>query len=86
VTAQGNPLTRFSRAIKTRNVFLAEVALAEMEKVPLDAALQLVQLYGQTGDPKYFPACRKWMIRYIGEQHPSLEDIAATACSFVEAT
>jgi hypothetical protein len=85
VTAEGSPLTRFSRALKTQNVFLAEVALGEMEKVPLDAALKLVNLYGEAGDPKYEPAARKWLARYIAEEQPSLKDLAATPCSFVEA-
>jgi hypothetical protein len=42
VTAQGHPRTRFARAIKTRNVFLAELAAGEMHPLPLEDALALV--------------------------------------------
>ena len=84
MTAQGNPRTRFARAITARNVLLAEIALGELEHVPLEGALRLVYLYGETGDAKYVPAARKYLARWVVEEKPSLEDIAATACTFVE--
>ena len=84
VTAQAHPRLRFVRAITTRNVLLAELALGELEHVQLEDALRLVYLYGETGDAKYEPAARKYLARWIIEERPTLEDIAATACSFVE--
>ena len=84
VTAQGSPATRFARAISARNVFLAEIALGELEHVRLEDALQLVYLYGEAGDPKYAASVRRWMARWLAEDKPSVEDIAGTACSFVE--
>jgi len=84
VTSQGNPHTRFARAINSRSVLLAEIALGELEHVQLEDALRLVYLYGETADPKYEPAARKYFARWVVEEKPSLEDIAATACSFVE--
>jgi hypothetical protein len=65
-------------------VFLAELALGELEAVLLEDALQLVRLYGEVDDPKYAGACRRYLARWLAEESPSLEDIAATACHFVE--
>jgi hypothetical protein len=44
----------------------------------------MVYLYGEAGNPKYEPACRRYLSRWIAEESPSLADIAATACHFVE--
>ena len=84
MTAEGNPRARFARAITARSVILAELALGELEHLRLEDALRLVYLYGETGDPKYEPAARKYLARWVAEERPSLEDIAATACTFVE--
>ena len=84
VTAQPHPRVRFARAIKARNVFLAEITLGELERVLLEDALQMVYLYGEAGSPKFEPACRRYLSRWIAEESPSLADIAGTACSFVE--
>ena len=84
VTAQPHPRVKFARAISARSVFLAELALGELENVLLEDALQLVTLYGEQADPKYATACRRYLARWIVEEAPSLEDIAATACHFVE--
>ena len=84
VAAQPHPRVTFARAISSRNVVLAELALGELENVLLDDALQLVTLYGETENPKYPIACRRYLARWIVEESPSLEDIAATACHFVE--
>ena len=64
--------------------FLAEVAPRELEHVLLEDALRMVRLYGDEGDPKYTAACRRYLARWLVEESPSLEDIAATACLFVE--
>ena len=86
MTAQTSPLTRFTRALNARNVLLAELALGELETVPLEFALQLVQLYALKEDRKFEPAARKWLIRFITEQQPSVETIAAAACTLFEAS
>ena len=55
-----------------------------MESVRIEDALQMVYLYGEEGDTKYEAACRRYLSRWITEESPSLADIAATACMFVE--
>ena len=44
----------------------------------------MVMPYGEQPDPKYATASRRHLARWIVEEAPSLEDIAATACHFVE--
>jgi hypothetical protein len=75
---------KFARAISARDVFRAELALGELESVLLEDALQMVTLYGEQADPKYATACRGYLARWIVEESPSLEDIAAIACHFVD--
>ena len=83
VTAQPHPRVKFARAISTRSVFLAELALGELENVLLEMRCSWSG-YGEEDDPKYASACRRYLARWIAEESPSLEDIAATACHFVE--
>jgi hypothetical protein len=42
------------------------------------------QLCAEAGDRKSQAAGRRYLARWIAEESPSLEDIAATACVFVE--
>ena len=44
----------------------------------------MVTLYGEADDPKYAAACRRYLARWNVEGSPSPEDIASTACHFVE--
>jgi hypothetical protein len=83
VTAQGHPVTRFARAIAAQTVILAELAAGEMQPLQLEDALALVRLYAK-GDPNIRARRQKYLARWIVEERPKLEDIAATACSFVE--
>lgn len=84
MTAQPSPTIRFRRAIENRSVILAELAAGEMERVSLEDALALVYLYAEEGSPKYERAALRYLHRWISEAQPSLGDVAATACGFVE--
>ena len=55
-----------------------------METVLLEDARALGYVYAEKSDPKYELAAREYLARWIVEERPSLEDIAAPACSFVE--
>ena len=55
MTAQHHP--RVGRPIGTGRVFLAELALGELESV--------VTLYREAGDKKYEAACRRYLARRI---------------------
>ena len=63
VTAQGQPLTRYRRALERRHVFGAEIAAREMGFVPLRDALGLLALYASESSPKYDKAATRWLAR-----------------------
>jgi hypothetical protein len=63
VTAQGQPLIRFARAVEGGNVFLAELAAKEAGYLPLREALTLVRLYAFTDSPKFERAAVRWLAR-----------------------
>ena len=47
-------------------------------------ALQLVHLYAERGSPKFEPAARRWLVRYLSEGTPSLRDVAKVTASLAE--
>ena len=55
-----------------------------MTNVLLEDALALVYNYAEKNDPKYELAVRKYLARWLEEERPSPEGVAATAGSFVE--
>jgi hypothetical protein len=42
---------------------MAEDAARQLPNLPLEDALQLVQLYFERGSPKAEPAARRWLVR-----------------------
>lgn len=56
---------RFRRAIERRALWMAEDAARELASQPLDDALQLVHMYAERGSPKFEPAARRWLVRYL---------------------
>jgi hypothetical protein len=61
VTSQGSPAARFDRAIKTRNLFLAEVALREMRSPPsLPLALDYLELLAAVRPDRVGRAAVRW--------------------------
>jgi hypothetical protein len=75
VTAQPHAHVRFRRAIERRALWLAEDAARELPNLSLQDALQLVHLYAERRSPKFEPAARRWLIRYLSEGTPSLRDV-----------
>ena len=55
---------------------MAEDAARELRNLPLEDALQLVHLYAEGGSPKFEPAARRWLVRYLTEGTPGLIDVA----------
>jgi hypothetical protein len=81
VTAQPNAHVRFRRAIERRALWMAEDAARELPNLPLEDALQLVRLYAERGSPKFQPAARRWLVRYLSEGTPSMRDVAKVTAS-----
>lgn len=81
MTAQPHAYARFHRAIERRALWLAEDAARELPNLPLEDALQLVHLYADRGSPKFEPAARRWLVRYLTEGTPGLQDVAKVTTS-----
>ena len=85
VTAQPHANVRFRRAIERRALWLAEDAARELPgSSALQDALQLVHLYAERGSPKFEPAARRWLARYLTEGTPSLNDVAKVTASLAK--
>jgi hypothetical protein len=63
---------------------MAEDAAREIGNLPLEDALQLVHLYAERGSPKFEPAARRWLVRYLTEGTPSLRDVAKVTVSLAK--
>jgi len=59
-----------------RALWLAEDAARELPNLPLEDALQLVNLYAERGSPKYEKAAMRWLERYLTEGSPRLQRFA----------
>jgi hypothetical protein len=81
VTAEAHAHGRFRRAIERRALWAAENAARELPNLPLEDALQLVHLYAERDSPKFEPAARRWLARYLDEKSPSLGNFAKVASS-----
>jgi hypothetical protein len=60
MTSQGTAHGRFTRAIKTRNLFNAELAARELGGLALDDALDLVVLIAETKPERLDRAAVRW--------------------------
>jgi hypothetical protein len=63
---------------------MAEDAARELPNLSLQDALQLVHLYAERGSPKFEPAARRWLVRYLTEGTPSMKDVAKVTASLAE--
>jgi hypothetical protein len=68
MTAQGSPLSRFTRAVKGGNVFLAEVAARDVGLLPLRDAVGLLALYARGDSRKFERAAVRWLGRLALEK------------------
>ena len=66
---------------RTPSALDAEDAARELPTLPLEDALQLVHLYAERGSPKFEPAARRWLVRYLTEGTPNLRDFANVTAS-----
>ena len=81
MTAEAHAHVRFRRAIERRALWAAEDAARELPSLSLEDALQLVHLYAERESPKFEPAARRWLVRYLTEGSPGLLDIAQVTAS-----
>lgn len=62
-------------------LWLAEDAARELPNPSLADALLLVHLFAERGSPKFEPAARRWLVRYLTEETPSLHAAAKVTAS-----
>jgi hypothetical protein len=60
VTSQGSAHGRFARAIRQRNLFMAELAARELRGLALDNALDLVALIAEVQPERIERAAIRW--------------------------
>jgi hypothetical protein len=75
---------RFRGALDHGHLWAAEDAARELHTVSLDDALRLVELYAIEDSPKFEPAARRWLGRYLEERSPTLLDFARIAVRLAE--
>jgi hypothetical protein len=63
---------------------MAEDAARELSDLPLEDALQLVHLYAERRSPKFEPAARRWLVRYLTEGTPGMRDVAKVTASLAK--
>lgn len=64
MTSQGTASGRFTRAVQTRNLFMAEVALKEMRQPSLLVALDYLELVAAVKPEKFSLAALRWHGRF----------------------
>lgn len=73
MTAQGSPYTRFERAVRSGNLDVTMTALAELPKVGLDDALDVLTLMARAEDARYERFAARFCARLATEQRLDLE-------------
>ena len=63
---------------------MAEDAARVLPNLRLEDALQLVHLYAERGSPKFEAAARRWLVRYLTEGTPGLDDVAKVTASLAK--
>jgi hypothetical protein len=61
-----------------------EDAARELPSLSLEDALQLVHLDAERGSPKFEPAARRWLVRYLSEGTLSMRDVARVTSSLAK--
>lgn len=82
----GSPYSRshllsiIDKAIERRDLDLAWCTAGNLSsQLELDRALRLLVLAGEKEAPSFQPAARRWLVRFITEQRPTVDQIKRTA-------
>ena len=80
MTAQGHPRTIFGRAIKSRNLVLAETTARELGRLSLDESLALTALVACQEPGRRSRFAVRWLVRLLEEDDRlSIEELALAA-------
>jgi hypothetical protein len=81
LTAEGHPRSVFYRAIERGNLLAALDAIRHMGVVTLQEALQMTALVALRDRDRLEPWARRWLVRFLEERQPSLDESALAAAS-----
>jgi hypothetical protein len=84
MTSQGTRHGRSQRAIHSRHVQNAEMAVREMGGLSLADALSLCELLANTHPQRYERAALRWLQRFIDERLPPVGEVALAASALAE--
>jgi hypothetical protein len=74
-----NPYLRLEDALKARDVSEAWKWAGRIPRLDLERALQLVLLLAREESPMFQRAARRWLVRFIREQEPTVEQVMKAA-------
>ncbi len=80
VTSDGNPYSRFKRALETGNAALVTAAALELPRIALDDALRICLVLRGGDSSRYERAAVRWLGRFALEaRHATIEDLRLAA-------
>jgi hypothetical protein len=82
-TSQGLPRTVFRRALERGNLLVAEATASEIGHVSLAEALELTALIAEKEPSRHGPFAVRWLMRYLHERDPTIDEIALVVGSLV---
>lgn len=74
MTSQGSPYTRFRRALTSRNLDIVVPAMAELPRVDLGDALEVLSLMAEQQDSRYDRSAARFCARLTTERRLSVEE------------
>jgi hypothetical protein len=83
VSIKGSPYARFRRSLETGHLPVVLNAAAELPRLELDDALEVLVLMARDGDPRFDRAATRWVGRLLAERPLGLAD-ARFALALVE--
>jgi hypothetical protein len=78
VSIKGSPYATFQRSLETRRLSVVLAAAAELQRVQLDDALEILILRAQERDPRFDRAAARWVGRLLAENPVGLADARFT--------
>ncbi|HEX4109401.1 MAG TPA: hypothetical protein VHX88_14790 [Solirubrobacteraceae bacterium] len=68
MTSDGSPYARFRRALERGNLAMVRAAAAELPRIDLADALEILLLIGAADQPTYDRAATRWLARFALER------------------
>lgn len=73
MTSQGNPWSRFQRALTTGNLTLVRAAAAELPRIGVAEAAAMMLVIQQVEPETYERAARRWLAMICEDRHAAID-------------